>query len=308
METREYYIYLHITLTTNKVFYIGKGKKDRYISKQNRNKYWLNTVNKYGYYPLIYKDNLTEKEAFELEKELIIFYSTITKLTNLTNGGEGTSGYKYTEEQKKNCVDRFYRVLKENGHPFRNNKTYTIQNNITNEIFMGTIDEIAEKLNLKRATINVLVRGKIKSSNNWHIKGNDNFKKLPKDSTIFTFINHKTSDKFTGNRTEFKKYSGEPSGNIYCIVNQNRCINNWTLEGVKPKVRGEAVRGENNSMFGKIGKQSSRSDKNKYNFINIDGTQEYCTRYELSEKYNVLLKGISKIFSKEKRSYMGWNI
>lgn len=308
METREYYIYLHITLSTNKVFYIGKGKGNRYKSKQNRNKYWLNTVNKYGYYPLIYKDNLTEKEAFELEKELIIFYSTITNLTNLTDGGEGTSGYKYTEEQKKNCVDRFYRVLKENGHPFRNNKIYTIQNNITNEIFTGTIDEIAEKLNLKRATINVLVRGKIKSSNNWHMKGNENFKKLPKDSTIFTFINHKTNDSFTGNRSEFKKYSGEPSGNIYCIVKQNKCINNWTLDGIKPKIKGEAVKGENNPMFGKTGKQSSRADKNKYKFINIDGTQEYCTRYELSEKYNISLKGICKIFSKEKRSYMGWNI
>lgn len=308
METREYYIYLHITLTTNKVFYIGKGKKDRYISKQNRNKYWLNTVNKYGYYPLIYKDNLTEKEAFELEKELIIFYSTITKLTNLTNGGEGISGYKYTEEQKKNCVNTFYRLMRERGAIKKDKNIYSIINKKTNEIFNGNLDEIENKINKSRATCQLLVKDKIKESNNWCLKKNISFKKLPKDSTIFTFINHKTNDKFTGNRTEFKKYSGEPSGNIYCIVNQNRCINNWTLEGVKPKVRGEAVRGKNNSMFGKTGKQSSRADKNKYNFINIDGTQEYCTRYELSEKYNVLLKGISKIFSKEKRSYMGWNI
>lgn len=45
-------------------------------------------------------ENLTEKEAFKKEKELIFYYRNNTnyRLTNQTDGGEGTSGWKPTNE------------------------------------------------------------------------------------------------------------------------------------------------------------------------------------------------------------------
>ena len=51
----------------------------------------------------IYKDNLEEDDAFALEIERIKYYreNTNYRLTNICDGGEGTSGYHQSEEQKK---------------------------------------------------------------------------------------------------------------------------------------------------------------------------------------------------------------
>ncbi len=48
-------------------------------------------------------ENLDEKTAFEKEKELIFYYRNNTRyrLTNMTDGGEGSSGYHPTEEIKQ---------------------------------------------------------------------------------------------------------------------------------------------------------------------------------------------------------------
>jgi hypothetical protein len=55
-------------------------------------------------------DNLTEQEAKELEIVMIAKYGRINLgtgcLANLTNGGEGTSGYIYSEEQRREISKR----------------------------------------------------------------------------------------------------------------------------------------------------------------------------------------------------------
>ena len=97
-----YYIYQHIRLDNNSVFYVGKGKKHRINESSNRNKYWHNIVNKVGYKSEIVYDKLNEELALDLEKELIAKYKSLNyKLCNLTDGGEGVSGYKHTTETKK---------------------------------------------------------------------------------------------------------------------------------------------------------------------------------------------------------------
>lgn len=92
---KNYYVYIHYRNDTNNPFYIGKGCGDRAYVKRRRNKYWNNIVNKHGYTIKIYKNNLTEKEAFKLEKELIEKYKD---LCNMTDGGEGSSGFKHSKE------------------------------------------------------------------------------------------------------------------------------------------------------------------------------------------------------------------
>jgi len=100
-DNKIYYTYVHIRLDTNKVFYVGKGKLRRAKSKQHRNKYWNNVVNKCGYKVIFVKKNITEEESINLEIKLIKNYRDKGyKLTNLTDGGDGLSGYKYTDEQK----------------------------------------------------------------------------------------------------------------------------------------------------------------------------------------------------------------
>lgn len=105
----KFYTYLHITMDEDIVFYVGKGKLDRCLHYSDRNQFWNNVVNKHDYYIFIESINLTEKEAFNRETELIAKYKRKKDggtLVNLTDGGEGVSGRIYTEEEKKAISDR----------------------------------------------------------------------------------------------------------------------------------------------------------------------------------------------------------
>lgn len=96
-----FYTYAHIK-PDGSIFYIGKGLGDRAWSKDNRNIHWKRTVSKYGYSVKLMAYWDTEDNAFDHEKRLIKYLrSTGVKLVNMTNGGEGSGGYKWTEEQKR---------------------------------------------------------------------------------------------------------------------------------------------------------------------------------------------------------------
>lgn len=97
-----YYVYLHKRAHDGVVFYVGKGKKSRAKSKQGRSKHWHNTVNKYGYVIEFVCVGLQEWYASELETEQIALYGRQDlhqgTLVNFTDGGEGTSGRKFSED------------------------------------------------------------------------------------------------------------------------------------------------------------------------------------------------------------------
>lgn len=107
-----YYVYiLRDPRKENEPFYVGKGKDKRAESHMNKddehNLFKTNVINKIrgnGLEPLIeyYKENLEESEAFLLEINLIKKYGRRDLgtgiLTNLTDGGEGSSGYRRTKE------------------------------------------------------------------------------------------------------------------------------------------------------------------------------------------------------------------
>ena len=96
-----YYVYLHLKEDTLEPFYVGKGKGKRAFARDCRNPYWNNVVNKHGYLIKLLMDNLSEEEALSLEKETIKnLLSLGVELTNMTEGGEGVSGWKHTEESK----------------------------------------------------------------------------------------------------------------------------------------------------------------------------------------------------------------
>jgi hypothetical protein len=106
----KYYTYAHYTADTKELFYIGKGhyRKDRpqatrAASSRGRNKYWNNLVKKHGGFSYqVLARWTTEKEALEHEMFLIpLFKEMGFRLCNLTNGGEGVTGWHHTEEHKK---------------------------------------------------------------------------------------------------------------------------------------------------------------------------------------------------------------
>ena len=98
-------VYFHINPIKQEIFYVGIGHPVRPYLKNGRSKWWHNTVNKYGYEIVVIHKNLTWRGASELE---VAYIKQIGRqdlgtgtLINLTEGGEGKSGYKCSDETKK---------------------------------------------------------------------------------------------------------------------------------------------------------------------------------------------------------------
>ena len=62
-----YYVYMYYLKSTDEVFYVGKGKNDRYKSMVHRNALFLNILNKHkdDVDVKFYKEHLSEDESFE---------------------------------------------------------------------------------------------------------------------------------------------------------------------------------------------------------------------------------------------------
>jgi hypothetical protein len=95
-----YYTYAYLRKDKTP-YYIGKGEKNRIYNKNKgevkppRDKSRI----------IFLKQNLTEEEAFKHEKYMIAVFGRKDLgtgiLRNKTNGGDGISGYRHTEETKK---------------------------------------------------------------------------------------------------------------------------------------------------------------------------------------------------------------
>ena len=115
--SNEFYVYM--LLDPRKFylpFYIGKGKGYRYNDHLGKKlssdtnqlkKHVIEKIRKTNQQPkiMIWKSELTEREAFALEKELVLRFGRRVDntgiLTNLTNGGEGLSGHQFSEEHRR---------------------------------------------------------------------------------------------------------------------------------------------------------------------------------------------------------------
>lgn len=101
MLDKQFYVYVHMKATDDSVFYVGKGCKYRYTTKQGRNEYWHRIVAKHGFVAEIVKSELSFEEANAYEIELIKqLRDQGCVLCNMTDGGEGCLGVKKTPEQK----------------------------------------------------------------------------------------------------------------------------------------------------------------------------------------------------------------
>jgi len=102
-----FYVYEHWRNDKSICFYVGKGQANRAYELKRRNFHHKAIVAKlhregFSFDIKIVADGLTEKEAFVLEVERIAFWrSAGADLANMTNGGEGVSGFKRSEETKK---------------------------------------------------------------------------------------------------------------------------------------------------------------------------------------------------------------
>jgi len=88
----------------NSIFYIGKGSAKRAHSSSGRNVVWNRIVKKHGGFKVqILAQWPTEQEAFDHEIFLIdTFRDMGCQLANIANGGFGSTGFRHTDEHKKN--------------------------------------------------------------------------------------------------------------------------------------------------------------------------------------------------------------
>lgn len=116
-QEKPFYVYVHRRATDGRVFYVGKGKGNRYKSNNLRNNYWHNIVNKHGFTHHIVMRFECEECAFSFERALIKHYGR-SNLCNMTDGGEGASGVKQSDYTKELRASKIRGEL----HPFYGKK------------------------------------------------------------------------------------------------------------------------------------------------------------------------------------------
>lgn len=115
-------LYRHIRQDKNEPFYIGIGESEsRAYEIKGRTRAWKNIAKK-GYDVEVLFDDLSWEKACEKEIEFIALYGRRDKktgtLVNMTDGGEGTVGYRHTDETKEKCRMATSGI----NHPFYNKK------------------------------------------------------------------------------------------------------------------------------------------------------------------------------------------
>jgi len=124
----KFYVYMYLDLD-NIPFYIGKGKDYRYyvsehLQKCRSNPFLKNKIRKIGVDNIkihFFHENITEEEAFFWEKYWIkcIGRRDLKEgtLCNLTDGGEGTSGYTHSDKTKEKMSKVLNGLLIGKNHP-----------------------------------------------------------------------------------------------------------------------------------------------------------------------------------------------
>ena len=158
-----FYVYEHIRLDTNAVFYVGKGKGRRCFEARRRNQHWKRVVAKAGGFDVrVVVDKIDEELAFLAEQELITKLKLQgASLANLTDGGEGASGYRHTDKAKTKFSKTMARTMETYKHIVRERQLG--ENNSAKKLGVG--DKISKalrgrKLSFERKAKSSLPRGK----------------------------------------------------------------------------------------------------------------------------------------------------
>lgn len=107
MERRDFCVYTHWHHDTGHpvCFYVGKGLPVRPLLKTGRTNFWHRVAKKHGYTVVITKAGLSEQEAHALEVSLIRSIGRRNTgtgtLVNMTDGGEGATGYSHDDATKE---------------------------------------------------------------------------------------------------------------------------------------------------------------------------------------------------------------
>jgi hypothetical protein len=112
-----FYTYGHYT-EAGRLFYIGKGQGKRAHVKTGRSRHWKNIVNKHGLKVEIFANWQSEQDAHTHERFLIACFRDDlgTQLVNLTDGGEGSSGWSPDADTRARMQNASKQVWMRDGY------------------------------------------------------------------------------------------------------------------------------------------------------------------------------------------------
>ena len=306
--SESYYVYLHRKATTGEVFYVGKGKGDRYKSKAGRNSLWKRIATKHGFVTEIVEDNLQEWYAFELENNLVNYYGRIDlgqgTLANMTDGGYDNQNFSaYTRKVIHEKLSGL--------NCYKADKTlYNFFNIDTNETFHGTRIDFSNKYNVKstQRMFNTQFREKaiacerwvvlefcsqerIKEILSWNMHGAAN---PNADLNEYTFCNYYTNEEFKGTRVDFKRKFNVQTNALFSNKCKVRICNGWFVRELTPEYKPYDT-SERKSV-----------DKNKYKFLHKKGDVFVGTRLEFTAKHG--FSPYHLFGNKPSKSVHGWSL
>lgn len=209
-----HYLYRHIRLDKNEVFYIGIGtvsKKDlqsindtvyyrRAFLKTIRSNYWKNITNAYNYKVEIVLESDDYDFILKKEKEFIMLYGrkdlNAGTLVNVTDGGEGSLGRIISLEARRKMSESRKGLTTSNlqkeivGNMFKN-KFGILHNRskhvycIEDDIYFGSVSELGRFLDRKPSSIIYYVKNNIKYKNKTYIYCNKDSINISKLYTHF---------------------------------------------------------------------------------------------------------------------------
>lgn len=208
---------MHRKATTGEVFYVGKGKGDRYKSKAGRNSIWTRIATKHGFVTEIVENNLQEWYAFELENNLVNYYGRLDlkqgTLANMTDGGYDNQNFS-AYVRKKIRVNRSGVKSK-----LADKQNYSFYNINTEETFYGTRMDFKDKYNIKYVKRLFATKFIVKppSHHGWVVLdfcSEDRINELKQqssrgilnpnaDTKQYTFCNIESNTEFIGTRVDF---------------------------------------------------------------------------------------------------------
>ena len=269
-----FYVYVHRRLSDNKPFYVGKGKSRRAWDCHNRSRHWNNIVDKHGLVVEIVFDSLTEKDAFQCEVDTILEFQYFNyELCNHTNGGEGLSGFKWSEEQMINHISK---------------------KNIGRKASPETVKKIKESL--QGRPVSKLTKEKIRLGQ----LGKSVFRFMVKTLLKKRVIKHRLRAEILGiDKIELYKkplfYAGFTKEAIQKSADMRRGKPALNAGIPNPKIKGVL---------------NTSADTTLYTFVRkSDGLLFTGTRYDLRDKFNLNILQLGKLFySKPRLVSQGWSL